>query len=61
MEAGHRGERDEDKTSMFYSQCLLSKRGPLAAIWVAACCFKRLKKRQVIDTQIPSSVGSFSF
>ncbi|KAK2969813.1 hypothetical protein RJ640_028093 [Escallonia rubra] len=41
---------------MFYSQCLLSKKGPLGTIWVAAHCLKRLKKEQVAQTNISSSV-----
>ncbi|CAA7055186.1 unnamed protein product [Microthlaspi erraticum] len=41
---------------MFYSQCLVSRKGPLGAIWVAAYFFKKLKKAQVKDTHIPSSV-----
>ncbi|CAN8272938.1 unnamed protein product [Cochlearia groenlandica] len=41
---------------MFYSQCLVSRKGPLGAIWVAAYFFKKLKKSQVKDTHIPSSV-----
>ncbi|CAO2819558.1 unnamed protein product [Amaranthus hypochondriacus] len=41
---------------MFYSQCLLSSKGPLGAIWVAGYFFKRLKKRQITDTDICSSV-----
>lgn len=47
---------------MFYSQCLLSsKGGPLGAIWVAAYFFKKLKKAQVTETDISSSVGLSSF
>ncbi|TQD98096.1 hypothetical protein C1H46_016218 [Malus baccata] len=42
---------------MFYSQCLLSRKGPLGAIWVAAYSFKKLKKSQVNQTDISSSVG----
>ncbi|KAA8548211.1 hypothetical protein F0562_004528 [Nyssa sinensis] len=41
---------------MFYSQWLLSKRGPLGIVWVAAHCYKRLKKEQVAQTNISSSV-----
>ncbi|CAL9224021.1 unnamed protein product [Arabidopsis halleri] len=41
---------------MFYSQCLVSRKGPLGAIWVAAYFFKKLKKAQVKATHIPSSV-----
>ncbi|MCL7034111.1 hypothetical protein MKW94_030194 [Papaver nudicaule] len=41
---------------MFYSQCLLSRNGPLRAIWVAAYFHKKLKKEQIAQTDIPSSV-----
>ncbi|XP_047947637.1 sister chromatid cohesion 1 protein 2 isoform X2 [Salvia hispanica] len=41
---------------MFYSQLLLSKKGALGIIWMAAHCHKRLKKDQVHHTHIPSSV-----
>ncbi|KAJ4834302.1 hypothetical protein Tsubulata_034315 [Turnera subulata] len=41
---------------MFYSQCLLSRQGPLGAIWVAAYFYKKLKKSQVTATNITSSV-----
>ncbi|XP_028771773.1 sister chromatid cohesion 1 protein 2 [Neltuma alba] len=38
---------------MCYSKCLVSRKG---AIWVAAYCLKRLKKAQVKETDISSSV-----
>ncbi|KAH6831277.1 Rad21/Rec8-like family protein [Perilla frutescens var. hirtella] len=41
---------------MFYSQLLLSKKGALGIIWMAAHCHKRLKKDQVQQTNISSSV-----
>ncbi|XP_015063990.1 sister chromatid cohesion 1 protein 2 isoform X3 [Solanum pennellii] len=41
---------------MFYSHLLLSKKGPLGTIWIAAHCHKRLKKDQVQQTNIVSSV-----
>ncbi|CAH8358047.1 unnamed protein product [Eruca vesicaria subsp. sativa] len=41
---------------MFHSQSLVSRKGPLGAIWVAAYFVKKLKKAQVKDTHIPSSV-----
>ncbi|KAI3452545.1 hypothetical protein Pfo_009209 [Paulownia fortunei] len=41
---------------MFYSQLLLSKKGALGIIWMAAHCHKRLKKDQVQQTDISSSV-----
>lgn len=48
----------KQKLEMFYSNYILSSKG---AIWVAAYCFKRLKKAQVKETDICSSVGSSSF
>ncbi|KAK4417876.1 Sister chromatid cohesion 1 protein 2 [Sesamum alatum] len=41
---------------MFYSQLLLSKKGALGIVWMAAHCHKRLKKHQVQQTDISSSV-----
>ncbi|KAJ8566916.1 hypothetical protein K7X08_019124 [Anisodus acutangulus] len=41
---------------MFYSQLLLSKKGPLGTIWIAAHCHKRLNKEQIQQTNITSSV-----
>ncbi|XP_073152462.1 sister chromatid cohesion 1 protein 2 [Henckelia pumila] len=41
---------------MFYSHLLLSKKGALGTVWVAAHCHKRLKKNQVNQTDISSSV-----
>ncbi|KAF8390608.1 hypothetical protein HHK36_025135 [Tetracentron sinense] len=43
---------------MFYSHLLLSRKGPLGTVWVAAYCHKRLKKDQVAETDIPSSVDT---
>ncbi|GMI83006.1 hypothetical protein HRI_001969900 [Hibiscus trionum] len=43
---------------MFISKCLVSKKGPLGAIWVAAYFFKKLKKSQICETNIPSSVDN---
>ena len=42
---------------MFYSTQLLSKKGPLATVWLAGHMDKRLKKAQIIDTSISNSVG----
>jgi len=50
------GERVR-REGMFYSHCLLSRKGPLGSIWVAAYYFKKLKKAQVTSTDISSSVG----
>ncbi|XP_078441522.1 sister chromatid cohesion 1 protein 2-like isoform X2 [Wolffia australiana] len=41
---------------MFYSQSLLSRKGPLGAIWIAAHCYKRLRKDQITGTNISSTV-----
>ncbi|XP_031481125.1 sister chromatid cohesion 1 protein 2-like [Nymphaea colorata] len=41
---------------MFYSQCMLSSNGPLNTLWVAAHLQRKLKKAQVLHTDIPSSV-----
>ncbi|XVF29866.1 hypothetical protein REPUB_Repub16aG0007400 [Reevesia pubescens] len=43
---------------MFLSKFLVSKKGPLGAIWVAAYFFKKLKKDQIFDTNISSSVDN---
>ncbi|XP_073296032.1 sister chromatid cohesion 1 protein 2 isoform X2 [Primulina huaijiensis] len=41
---------------MFYSRLLLSKKGSLGLVWIAAHCPKRLKKDQVWKTDISSYV-----
>ncbi|KAK4367383.1 hypothetical protein RND71_011175 [Anisodus tanguticus] len=41
---------------MFCSQLLLSKKGSLGTIWIAAHCHKRLNKEQIQQTNITSSV-----
>ncbi|XP_050381159.1 sister chromatid cohesion 1 protein 2-like [Argentina anserina] len=41
---------------MIYSQSLLARRGPLSSIWVAAYCFKKLKKTQITETDILASI-----
>ncbi|XAR65931.1 hypothetical protein NMG60_11011947 [Bertholletia excelsa] len=41
---------------MFYSQCLLSRKGALGPIWIAGHCLRRLKKHQVAQTNIATSV-----
>lgn len=42
--------------NMFYNDSILSRRGPLANIWLAAHWDRRLTKTQVITTNIESSV-----
>lgn len=41
---------------MFYSDLILAKKGPLAKIWLAAHREKKLKKTQIIQTDLLSSV-----
>jgi cohesin complex subunit SCC1 len=43
---------------MFYSQFVLSKRGALAKVWLAAHWDARLNKAQILDTDVASSVDS---
>ncbi|CAL5349019.1 unnamed protein product [Camellia sinensis] len=54
---GERERESEVKRNMFYSHCFLSRKGPLGTIWVAAHCLKRVKKHQVAQINISSSVG----
>ena len=42
---------------MFFSEVILSKRGPLAKIWLAAHWEKKLSKKEVAQTDIESSIG----
>ncbi|MCO5555206.1 hypothetical protein L7F22_008750 [Adiantum nelumboides] len=46
---------------MFYSQYLLSKKGPLGFIWIAAHLERRLRKKQVTETDIGDSVDSILY
>ena len=41
---------------MFYAHFVLSKKGPLARIWLAAHWDKKLTKAHVFETNITSSV-----
>lgn len=41
---------------MFYAHFVLSKKGPLARIWLAAHWDKKLTKAHVFETNIESSV-----
>ncbi|KAL7140622.1 hypothetical protein ABFS83_08G001200 [Erythranthe nasuta] len=41
---------------MFFSQLLLSNKGALGIVWMAAHCHRRLKKDQVQQTNISSSI-----
>ena len=50
---GARGTR-----AMFYAHFVLSKRGPLAKIWLAAHWDKKLTKAHVFECNLESSVES---
>lgn len=43
---------------MFFSQAILSKRGPLAKVWLASHYEKKLSKREVVQTNIETSIGA---
>ncbi|KAK9468249.1 Rec8 like protein-domain-containing protein [Lipomyces arxii] len=43
---------------MFYSDVLLSKKGPLARVWLAANLERKLSKAQFLQTDIEKSVGA---
>lgn len=44
----------------FYSEAILSRRGPLAKVWLAAHMERKLSKTQTLQTDIEQSVGTFS-
>ena len=43
---------------MFYSQYILAKRAPLGTIWIAAHLDRKLRKNQIAETDIVSSVST---
>ncbi|THH10501.1 hypothetical protein EW145_g1287 [Phellinidium pouzarii] len=43
---------------MFYSEAILSRRGPLAKVWLAAHMERKLSKTQTLQTDIEESVGA---
>ncbi|CAG8688354.1 5576_t:CDS:10 [Acaulospora morrowiae] len=43
---------------MFYSEAILSKKGPLARVWLAAHWERKLSKTQFLQTNIQFSVGA---
>lgn len=45
---------------MFYSQDVLTCKGPLANMWLAAHWDRKLSKAQIFQTNIQSSVGKLS-
>lgn len=44
---------------MFYSDVILSKRGPLGNIWLAAHMERRLTKAVLLKTSVGKSVGKY--
>lgn len=44
---------------MFYSDVILSKRGPLAKVWLAAHAERKLTKSQLLQTDIEQTVCEF--
>lgn len=45
---------------MFYSDSMLTKKGPLANIWLAAHWDRKLTKAQIVQTDINESVSMAS-
>lgn len=43
---------------MFFASSLLTKKGPLGKVWLAAHWDKKLTKMQVFQTDITKSVGT---
>ncbi|KAJ2706838.1 sister chromatid cohesion protein 1 [Coemansia sp. IMI 203386] len=43
---------------MFYAEAILSKKGPLAKVWLAAHLERKLTKAQMLQANIPGSVGA---
>lgn len=44
--------------SQFYSEAILSRRGPLGKVWLAAHWERKLSKAQTLQTDIGESVGN---
>jgi hypothetical protein len=44
---------------MFYSEVILTRRGPLAKVWLAAHYERKLSKTQTLQTDITESVGAY--
>ncbi|KAJ1935595.1 sister chromatid cohesion protein 1, partial [Linderina pennispora] len=43
---------------MFYAEAILSKKGPLAKVWLASHLERKLTKAQLLQTSIPQSVNA---
>ncbi|KAH6558163.1 hypothetical protein KP509_1Z076100 [Ceratopteris richardii] len=46
---------------MFYSQYLLSKKGPLGIIWIAAHLERKLRRKQITETDIGDTVDTILY
>jgi hypothetical protein len=46
-----------DLSRQFYSEAILSRRGPLGKVWLAAHMERKLSKTQTLQTDIEESVG----
>jgi cohesin complex subunit SCC1 len=49
---------DPHRRTMFYSAEMLTKRGPLARVWMASHLSTKLTKSNLLSTSIPASVTS---
>ena len=56
LQAPSNREQLQQQSSMFYSQIILAKKGPLANIWLAAHWDKKLNKGQIFQANIQRSV-----
>lgn len=45
---------------MLYSDAIISKKGPLARVWLAAHWERKISKNQFLQTNIEKTVGMFS-
>lgn len=48
-----------DDAPQFYSEAILSRRGPLAKVWLAAHMERKLSKTQTLQTDIEQSARAF--
>ncbi len=48
----------DTSSSMFYAEAILSRRGPLAKVWLAAHWERKLSKTQTLQTDITQSVDA---
>lgn len=45
---------------MLYSEAIISKKGPLARVWLAAHWERKISKNQFLQTNIEKTVGTFA-